>query len=81
MSSAEDLSYHHVSSGLNNQNGSISSQNNVNVNQNVQTNGLKRKKGRKPKGLGGDPSNGSFGSNGGSNGGSGGSGKRKSRES
>lgn len=79
MSSAEDLSYHHVSAGVGG-NGSQSSPGiNGSASQNGQPGLTKRKKGRKPKGL--DGTNGSLGANGANGTGNGGVGKRKSRES
>ncbi|XP_017481370.1 PREDICTED: ecdysone-induced protein 74EF-like [Rhagoletis zephyria] len=77
MSSAEDLSYHHVSAGVGGAQASPGM--NGSVSQNGQPGLPKRKKGRKPKGL--DGANGSVGANGSNGTGNGGVGKRKSRES
>lgn len=78
MSSAEDLSYHHVSAGLGGNGAQSSPGINGGASQNGQPGLTKpRKKGRKPKGL--DGVNGVGGANGAN--GTGGVGKRKSRES
>lgn len=79
MTSAEDLSYHHVSAGVGGNGAQSSPGINGSASQNGQPVLTKRKKGRKPKGL--DGANGSVGENGANGTGNGGVGKRKSRES
>lgn len=70
MSSVEDLSYHHLGAGVN-------SQTSPAMNGNAAAAALKRKKGRRPKGLENGPGN--FGPNGSGMGQP--TTKRKSRES